>query len=169
MLSYSGEGCDRRFKAKTKIQLITCNRNTLRLIVGIRLTNPASLRKDRNVCKEIPNLEESFARGKQYELILLLPVLCNPTRAVFSDSSPWEALQPSSIAPPVLAEGKLRQRAAQAGQQVSGSCTVTSQYCLARIPSVTPRPLFFCKLQFKSPSNRSNKTNSLNVSSPTLT
>lgn len=79
MLYYSGEVSDIKFKAKTKIQLITYNRNTLRLIVGIRFTNPASLRKDRNVCKEIPNLEEGFARGKQYELILLIPVLCNPT------------------------------------------------------------------------------------------
>lgn len=79
VLSYSGEVCGINFKAKIKIQYITHYRNTLRLTGGIRFTTPASLRKDRNVCKEIPNLEEGFAREKQYELLLLIPVLCNPT------------------------------------------------------------------------------------------
>lgn len=36
-------------------------------------------------------------------------------------------------------------------------------------PVSLPAPSEFCELQFKSPSNRSSRTNSLNVSSPTLT
>lgn len=137
---------------------MTHNRSTLRLIVGIRFTNPASLRKDRNVCKEIPTWKRVLPEGNNrswycsYLCSAILPELSLVILPQHCSSSfgRREAEAKSSWGWPA-AQWQLHSSCASHGSPVS-----------------LPAPFLFCELQFKSSSNRSSRT-SLNVSSPTLT